>query len=158
MVSVGIPIHVRWYLFNEQMTRSGWFQQMFLKYWCIYVAPSLWNNIFSCDKAVLSTLLSVRPSVRLWHLFHNVPVIVSSWNFITIDKSDVHAKRQGQSSKVKVIEVKSNLTVSGLASVWIHIWWWYNAQGLTLLRRGVILFFKVIRQISRSRGTKNCRF
>ena len=48
----------------------------------------------------------VRPS----HLFDYVPVIVSSWNFwgvITSDKSDVHAKVQGQRSKVKVTEVKT---------------------------------------------------
>ena len=29
----------------------------------------------------LSVCLSVRPSVRLSHLFHHVPIIVSSWNF-----------------------------------------------------------------------------
>ena len=37
--------------------------------------------IFSCDQAALRTLLSVRPSVRLSHFFHNVPVIASSFNF-----------------------------------------------------------------------------
>ena len=33
---------------------------------------------------------------------------VWSWNFITIDKNDAHAKGQGQVSKVKVTEVKAN--------------------------------------------------
>ena len=33
---------------------------------------------------------------------------------ITIDKSDVHAKGQGQKSKIKVTEVKPNLAISGL--------------------------------------------
>ena len=33
---------------------------------------------------------------------------------ITIDKSDVHAKGQGQKSKVKVAEVKPNLSFSRL--------------------------------------------
>ena len=41
--------------------------------------------IFSCDQAALwmvfSVRLSVRPSVRLSHLFDYVPIIVSSWNF-----------------------------------------------------------------------------
>ena len=32
---------------------------------------------------------------------------------ITNDKSDVHAKGQGQNSKVKVTEVKTHLAVSG---------------------------------------------
>ena len=35
--------------------------------------------------------------------------------------------------------------------VWIHIWWWNDAQSLILLRRGALWIFKVIRQISRSR-------
>ena len=34
--------------------------------------------------------------------------------------------------------------------VWIHIWWWNDAQSLMLLRRGSLLFFKVNHQISRS--------
>ena len=37
--------------------------------------------IFSCDHAALRTPLSVCPSICLSHLFHYVPVIVSSWNF-----------------------------------------------------------------------------
>ena len=39
------------------------------------------THIFSCDQAALRTLLSVCPSVRPSHLFHYVPIIVSSWNF-----------------------------------------------------------------------------
>ena len=34
--------------------------------------------------------------------------------YVTDDRSDVHAKGQGQRSKVKVTEVKPNLAVSGL--------------------------------------------
>ena len=41
--------------------------------------------------------------------------------------------------------------------VWIHIWWWNDAYSLMLLRRGALLFFKVIRQISRSHDAKNRR-
>ena len=37
--------------------------------------------VFSCDQAALRMAISVCPSVRLWHLFDNVPIIVSSWNF-----------------------------------------------------------------------------
>ena len=51
---------------------------------------SLWDHLgriifLSCGQAPLwmvrSARPSVRPSVRLSHLFDNVPVIVSSWNF-----------------------------------------------------------------------------
>ena len=37
---------------------------------------------------------SVYLFVCLWHLFHNFPAIVSSWNFQ--DRSDAHAKVHGQ--------------------------------------------------------------
>ena len=43
------------------------------------------QSVFSCDQAALrmaiSVCLSVRLSVCLWHLFDNVPVIVSSWSY-----------------------------------------------------------------------------
>ena len=39
--------------------------------------------------------------------------------------------------------------------VWIHRWLWNDAQSLKQHRRGALLFFKVIRQISRSHGTIN---
>ena len=42
--------------------------------------------------------------------------------------------------------------------VWIHIWWWNDTYSLMLLRRGALLFFKVIRQISRSHGAKIAEF
>ena len=66
---------------------------------------------------------------------------------------DVHAKGEGQRSKVKVIEVMTPLShFRTTTPVWIHIWQWNDAQSLMLLRRGALLFFKVIRQISRSHG------
>ena len=42
--------------------------------------------------------------------------------------------------------------------VWIYWRLWNDAQSLRQRRRGALLFFKVISQISRSRRTKNCRF
>ena len=70
--------------------------------------------------------------------------------------SDVHAKGQRQRSKVKVTEVNTQLSrFRTVNPVWIHIWWWNDAQSLMLLRRGALLFFKVIHQISRSEGSKN---
>ena len=58
-------------------------------------------------------------------------------------------------SKVKVTEVMTPFSrFRTVTPVWIHIWWWNVAQSLMLLRRGALLFFKVIRQISRSHGSK----
>ena len=130
--------------------------------------------IFSCDQAALwmvqsvrlsvrpSVCLSVRPSVRLsvtpfWLCSHH-PIIMKFSGVITSDKSDVHAKGQGQRSKVKVTEVTTQLNrFRTVTPVWIHIWWWDDAYSLIMLRRGALLFFKVIHQISRSHGSKKRR-
>ena len=54
---------------------------------------------------------------------------------------------------------KPNLAVSGLLNqIWIHIWWWNDVQGLMWHRRNALLFFKVIRQISRSHRTNIANF
>ena len=42
--------------------------------------------------------------------------------------------------------------------VLIHWWLWNDAQSLKQQRRGALLFFEVIRRISRSHGTKNADF
>ena len=130
----------------------------------------LYYLIFSCDQAALwmvqSVRLSVRPSVcpsvRLsvtpFSLCSHHRIIMKFSGVITSDKSDVHAKGQGQRSKVKVTEVTTQLNrFRTVTPVWIHIWWWNDAYSLTMLRRGALLFLKVIRQISRSHGSKNRR-
>ena len=43
-------------------------------------------------------------------------------------------------------------------TVCIPWWLWNDAQSLKQHRRGALSFFKVIRQITRSHGTKNLRF
>ena len=60
---------------------------------------------------------SVRPSVRLLHLYHNVPLIVSSWNFqdflpMTEVMSMQKVKVRGQRSRSQ--RSKLNLAVIGL--------------------------------------------
>ena len=106
--------------------------------------------------------LSVCPSVRLsvtpfWLCSHH-RIIMKFSGVITSDKSDVHAKCQGQRSKVKVTEVTTQLNrFRTVTPVWIHIWWWNDAYSLTMLRRGPLLFLKVIRQIPRSHGSENRR-
>ena len=126
--------------------------------------------LFSCDQAALqmvfavrlsvcpSVCLSVCPSVTPFWLCSHHRIIMKFSGVITNDESKVHAKGQGQRSKVKVTEVTTQLNrFRTVTPVWIHIWWWNDAYSLMLLRRGALLFFKVIRQISRSHGSKHRR-
>ena len=121
---------------------------------------------FSCDQAALwmvfsvclSVCLSVRLSVTPFWLCSDHRIIMKFSGVITTDQGNVHAKGQGQRSKIKVTEVTTQLSrFRTVTPVWIHIWWWNDIYSLMLLRRGALLFFKVIRQISRSHGSKNLR-
>ena len=121
------------------------------------------GSIFSCDQAALWTVFSVRLSVclsvRLSHLFDYVSIIVSSWNFQELS----HWTRVRSMQKVKVKGQghrghDPNFRFRTVTPVWIHIWWWNDTYSLMLLRRGALLFFKVIRQISRSHGAKIADF
>ena len=108
-----------------------------------------------------------------------VPPPPSRPGVIANDKSDVYAKGQGQRSKIKVTEVNTQLSrFRTVTPVWIHIWWWNDAQSFILLRRGALLFngfemmhkawcsirrgvplfFDVIHRISRTHGLKNLWF
>ena len=101
---------------------------------------------------------SVCPSVTPFSPCSHHRIIMKFSEVITNDKSDVHAKGQGQRSKVKVTEVTTQLNrFRAVSPVWIHIWWWNDAYSLIMLRRGALLFLKVIRQISRSNGSKKRR-
>ena len=120
------------------------------------ICPLL-SCIFSCDQAALWMVQSVRPSVCLsvrlsvclsvtpfWLCSHHC-IIMKFSGVITSDRSDVHAKGQGQRSKVKVTEVTTQLyRFRTVTPVWIQIWWWNYAYRLIMLRRGALLFFKVI--------------
>ena len=79
------------------------------------------DHYFICNQAALQMVFSVcpslRPSVRLSHLFHYVPIIVSSWNFLeslpmTKVRSMQTVKVRDQRSRSQ--RSKPNLTVSGL--------------------------------------------
>ena len=134
-------------------------------YLLFYLRPSSsTNGIFrpsACPSVRLFVCPSVRLSVCLSHLWlcslHRI--IMKFSGVITNDQSKVHAKGQGQKSKVKVTEVTTQLNrFRTVTPVWIHIWWWNDAYSLMLLRRGALLFFNVIRQIIRSRGSKIVKF
>ena len=101
--------------------------------------------------------LSNPSDLPCWLCSHH-RIITKFSGIITNDRSDVHAKGQGQRSKVKVTEVTTQLNrFRTVTPVWIHIWWWNHGYGLMILRRGALLFFKVIHQISRSHGSKKRR-
>ena len=107
----------------------------------------LFENIFKLRPSSSTNgifRLSVRPSVRLsvtpfWLCSHH-RIIMNFSGVITNDQSKVHAKGQGQRSKVKVTEVTTQLNCfRTVTPVWIHIWWWNDAYSLMLLRRGANL-------------------
>ena len=102
-----------------------------------------------------SVCLSVRPSVTPFWLCSHHRVIMKFSGVITSDRSDVQAKGRGQRSKVEVTTQLNRFRT--VTPVWIHIWWWNYAYSLIMLRRGALFFLKVIRQISRSHGSKNRR-
>ena len=126
---------------------------------------------------------SICPSVTPFWLCSHHRIIMKFSGVITSDRSDVHAKGQGQRSKVKVTKVTTQLhrfycfsrssvkfqghtalKIIEFAPDWafpdcnsnsIHQWLRNAAQSLKWHRRGALLFLKLIRQISRSRGSKN---
>ena len=107
----------------------------------------------------LSVRPSVCPSVTPFSPCSHHRIIMKISGVITMVRSDVLAKDQGQRSKVKVTEVNTQLSrFRTLTPVWIHIWQWSHAHSWKQHRRGALLFFKVIRQISRSHGSKNREF
>ena len=122
------------------------------EWYFLSVCPSVCLSV--CPSVCLSVCLSVTP---FWLCSHH-RIIMKFSGVITRDQGNVHARGQGQRSKVKVTEVTTQLNrFRTVTPVWIHIWWWNDTYSLMLLRKGALLFFKVIRQISRSHGAKNRR-
>ena len=111
---------------------------------CNFMLPFTGNSNFDCVCYFLAATKQLyewfSPSVRLsvtpfWLCSHH-RIITKFSGVITNDKSDVHANKQGQRSKVKVTEVKksSNLTQIGrfrtVTPVWIHQWLRNGEQSL----------------------------
>ena len=130
-----------------------------------YWNTSLPTLIFSCDQAALwmvqSVRLSVCLSVRL-SVCHTFLTMFPSSDHHEIFRSYYQWQKwrpcKRPRSEVKVTEVNTQLNrFRTVTPVWIHIWWWNDAYSLMMLRRGALLFLKVIRQISRSHGSKKRR-
>ena len=114
--------------------------------------------------AALRKLLSIRPSVCPSACQTFLTMFLSSYR-PEIFRSYYHCQTwcpcKRSRSEVKVQGHRGHDPICRfwtVTPVCIHIWWWNDAQGLMLLTRGALLFFKVSRQISRSCGTINCRF
>ena len=119
------------------------------------LAPSQWEKLLQSNKSVRP---SVCPSVTPFSPCSHHRIIMKFSGVVIMVRSDVHAKGQGQRSKVKVTEVNTQLSrFRTLTPVWIHIWQWNHAHSWKQHRRGALLFFKVISKISRSHGSKNRR-
>ena len=96
----------------------------------------------------------VRPSVHLsvclsvHHTFFTMfPSLYHPEIFELLPMTDVMSMQRSRSEVMTPLSHFRTVT-----PVLIHIWRWNDAQNLMLLRRGALLFFKVIRQISRSHG------
>ena len=129
-------------------------------------------SFFSCDQAALWMVQSVRLSVRLSVCPSVRPSVCHT--FLTMFPSSYHHEifrsyyqwQKWRPCKRSRSEVKGqghrghdpNFRFRTVTPVWIHIWWWNDTYSLMLLRRGALLFFKVIRQISRSHGAEIAEF
>ena len=86
--------------------------------------------------------LSNPSDLPCWLCSHH-RIIMKFSGVITSDRSDVHAKGQGQRSEVKVTEVVTPFNrFRTVTPVWIHILRWNVAYSLMLLRRGALLFLR----------------
>ena len=100
---------------------------------------------------------SVHPSITPFWLCSHHRIIMKFSEVISNDRSNVHARSQGQRSKVKVTEVNTQLSrFRTVTPVWIQIWWWNDAQSLMLLRRGALLFLAATKQLNEWYFTSVC--
>ena len=86
--------------------------------------------------------LAATKSVRLSHLFHYVPIMISSWNFqVLLPMADVRSMQNVRGQRSSSQSSKTQLSRFRIVTpVWIHIWWWNDAQSLMLLMRGALFF------------------
>ena len=110
------------------------------------------NRLYVC--------LSVRRlSVTPFGLCSRHRIIMEFSGVITNDRSDVHAKGQGQRSKVKVTEVNTQHSrFRTVTPVRIHIWLWNDAQRLKQHGRGALLFSRSSAKFQGHTGQKIADF
>ena len=121
----------------------------------------------SCNQAALLMFLSICPSLFLsvilpvCHTFLVIFLLSKHHEILEVfsdDRSDFHAKGQGQRSKVKFNVVKKNWPRFGHFRTVVRRWLWNYTQSMKCHIRDALFFSKVTRQIWRSHGTKICQF
>ena len=95
----------------------------------------------------LNSLMAMKWCIKLEATYKRCPIVFQG------HQSNCKVTRDNKSPILTRIERFRTVTL-----VWIHRWPWNDAQSLKQHRRGALLFFKVIRQTSRSHGTINRRF
>ena len=107
--------------------------------------PNLWTKVATRHRFVgPSVRPSVRPSVCLSVCHTFLTMFPSSYHHEIVSNYYQWQKWRPckrSRSKVKVTEVNTQLSrFRTVTPVWIHIWWWNDAQSLMLIRRGALLF------------------
>ena len=172
----GVEFHYTWWGHQINSREIAYFiyilnfSEIFCETWIkiymlIFIQDNAVDHVFSCDQAALQMVFSVCPSVRLSvrpSVRHTFLTMFPSLYHHEIFRSYYQWQKwrpcKRSRSKVKVTEVTTQLYgFRTVTPVWIHVWWWNDAYCLIMLRRGALLFFKVICQISRSHGSKNRR-
>ena len=152
---------ISWEAWNSPVECPSWEYKLYINQPCFLAATKQlyeWYFLSVCLSVRLSVCLSVCLSVTPFWLCSHHRIIMKFSGVITMDQGNVHAKGQGQRSKVKDTEVATQLSsFRTVTPVWIHVWWWNYIYSLMLLRRGALLFFKVIGQSSRSHGSEKRR-
>ena len=156
-ITVQEPVYPQRY-FIPIFCQCLWFSKIFSHAISLCASDHVKQQFLAATKQLYDWFSpSVCPSITPFSPCSHHRIIMKYLGVITNDKSDIHAKGQGQRSKVKVKEVNTQLNCFRTVTlVWIHIWWWNDAYSLMILRRGALMFFKVIHQISRSHGSKKC--
>ena len=101
-----------------------WYRQLESRLLVLFLAATKQLYKWYFPSVRLSVRLSVCLSVTpFWQCSHH-RIIMKFSGVITNDQSKVHAKGQGQRSKVKVTEVTTQLNrFRTVTPVWIDIWW-----------------------------------
>ena len=134
--------------YMRQWSNQHWFRQWLV----VWLAPSHYQN--QCWNIVNKTLRNKllwnalsgempyrfrRSSIKFQgHTGQNITDLDSNWAF-----ADYRPVAAFKSLRFALL---------------IQWWLWNDSQSLKQHRRGALLFFKVIHQISRSHATKNCQF
>ena len=99
---------------------------------------------FSCFRTVTPVW------IHIWR-WNDTQILMLLWRGALLPRSSI--KFQCCTTKILLILIQIG-HFRTVIPVWIHQWLWNDAQSLKHHRRGALLFFKVIHQFSRSRGTK----